>query len=58
MSVVKNALGARTDLFGSHAFVRELREKGRVNDELAPFCVVSCGRFGRNCFLLSSASLL
>src|SRR3974390_1396215 len=49
---------ARTGLFGSDTFVDKLGEKGRVNDELAPLCVVSRGRFSRNCLLLSSASLL
>src|SRR6476646_2229793 len=44
--------------FGSHTFVNKLGEKGWVNDELAPLCVVSGGRFGRYCLLLSSASIL
>src|SRR3974390_1586455 len=40
--------------FGSYTFVNKLGEKGWVDDELAPLCVVSGGRLSCGRFLPSS----
>src|SRR6516225_10829466 len=42
----------------SHALVDKLGEKGWVDQELAPLCVVSRRRFGRHCLCQRSASFL
>src|SRR3974377_1246684 len=41
--------------FGSYTFVNKLGEKGWVDDELAPLCVVSGGRLSRDRLLQRSA---